>query len=861
MQPTSQQSNTGQPTSNNQNERIILHLSDLHYGHSLEKNKDFSEEKWSALKQAALKLKPDLVIITGDLVHSPFSKDIKKIISLLDEFATELKNRKDKTVEFCVIPGNHDTRFSGILPISWITCFFSIISLSTLIFIFLFNDWFINQFNLNTLAFWSLLTVITILLGFLGNLKPKWFISVSLTILCLYVVVLASFLVGFPSFIQGLFNWQSLIFGLSFIFICLSLTLRLALTANFAKAFDKAPSLKYLSKATPFDELGIGIAPFDSASTAKLWAEGHVDGGCFTARQADLQEHSNSNLVWIAAVHHHPLPLPYDSEKERMMIMDNAGSFLYELADMGIKLVLHGHKHHQNFARLIVDPAKESSLDIAVLSAGTPTEGNNPGTYPHEFNVIRKDQNGFLTFKMYECKPNEGSKFKPTSNSWLEIIPFEVFASQRFEKLKKKNGLWCRRMICNVDINVFGDAILRREFYGVATDLEKVTGIPGFECFVSKGWIEAYYAYRKSVHGPNVYIESKPHQDSLKSNYLLGELKFSDDGLQKTHDPIDFVSQFQGNNAFALNRWQLKYMYPDEPNKISEYALFQVNENIAVEEIILSIAFPQELPLPMGLELSQSQDDLIWRTFSQQEIIKIEANNSIQVRIPYPMSKATYKIAWEAYNFNNDREHSGDRDAAAIRNWLGKLNSDSKVKFKNQIESVLSPLSEIISNSLIEGGTMGNSHKLDLVLYVFDKSTKKLRCLVDTYNLEDIRKTWEFSYGMGLPGRAFKASTIAVFKKPTDYRPQEYPLGYLRGDEIIVNSEEDILESIILAFPLVPLNAPDWPYAVLQMSTDNPILKVKTKDTPTDHSVRDVWTALNGTMTIGIQSIMSQTFL
>jgi UDP-2,3-diacylglucosamine pyrophosphatase LpxH len=47
--------------------------------------------------------------------------------------------------------------------------------------------------------------------------------------------------------------------------------------------------------------------------------------------------------------------------------MYNAGALINELAQAGIRLVLHGHKHHQHFARIVINPVESQFAEVAVL--------------------------------------------------------------------------------------------------------------------------------------------------------------------------------------------------------------------------------------------------------------------------------------------------------------------------------------------------------------------------------------------------------------------------------------------------------------------------------------------------------------
>jgi 3',5'-cyclic AMP phosphodiesterase CpdA len=70
-----------------------------------------------------------------------------------------------------------------------------------------------------------------------------------------------------------------------------------------------------------------------------------------TAMVADIKEESArqgtdpANLIWVAAVHHHLLPVSTEEEFKSYESMTNLGRFRQLLIDLGFQVLLHGHKH------------------------------------------------------------------------------------------------------------------------------------------------------------------------------------------------------------------------------------------------------------------------------------------------------------------------------------------------------------------------------------------------------------------------------------------------------------------------------------------------------------------------------------
>lgn len=79
---------------------IIVHVSDLHVG------SQFIEEKFSQVVKEINELKPDVVIVTGDLTNEGLVKEYDKAKSLLSQLNVK---------KIISISGNHDYRNTGYL--------------------------------------------------------------------------------------------------------------------------------------------------------------------------------------------------------------------------------------------------------------------------------------------------------------------------------------------------------------------------------------------------------------------------------------------------------------------------------------------------------------------------------------------------------------------------------------------------------------------------------------------------------------------------------------------------------------------------------------------------------------------------
>jgi len=77
----------------------ILHLSDLHFGSPLH-----SEKLEANILSYTEKVKPDAIVITGDLTEDGYPHEYEAAVKFIDKLKTELK---------LIVPGNHDARNMG----------------------------------------------------------------------------------------------------------------------------------------------------------------------------------------------------------------------------------------------------------------------------------------------------------------------------------------------------------------------------------------------------------------------------------------------------------------------------------------------------------------------------------------------------------------------------------------------------------------------------------------------------------------------------------------------------------------------------------------------------------------------------
>lgn len=88
----------------------IIHISDLRFGNN------YSVSTWKNLLKKAKTLTPHLILITGDLVDSPFHWSLSFAKKKLLQLVQTLEGNKETECKIIIVPGNHDLRLWGLFP-------------------------------------------------------------------------------------------------------------------------------------------------------------------------------------------------------------------------------------------------------------------------------------------------------------------------------------------------------------------------------------------------------------------------------------------------------------------------------------------------------------------------------------------------------------------------------------------------------------------------------------------------------------------------------------------------------------------------------------------------------------------------
>lgn len=358
----------------------IAHLSDIHFG------EHFDPDIWNAVKSEIRKFHPALLIVSGDLVDSPFAEHLLAAKCELTRLAQEAG------AALYVVPGNHDVFESGIQVVQGR------------------RDWFERIFRHadTAAAEQALQRRLGEPPGFGEKVRSQSDILAHL-----------KRMVGFAR----------------------------DFTALLPPATAPGP-LVVCPDGTP-----VLLALLDSNAVDQTI--GAATGSVSRKDLLDLTEQLSKvdapYLARIAVIHHHVLPIAFVGGDivgaEPLMVLHNAGTVLSILARHRFDLILHGHRHQPQFARLDLDPRDSDSYPMAVAAAGSAAllsdDKQRDRTRDNALNLITIEENGRIRVTSLFYGDTVGPDQTATDTARVRTFqePLTAVKRRAFIRARERHGL------------------------------------------------------------------------------------------------------------------------------------------------------------------------------------------------------------------------------------------------------------------------------------------------------------------------------------------------------------------------------------------------------------------------------------
>jgi len=544
----------------------------------------------------------------------------------------------------------------------------------------------------------------------------------------------------------GLFNWESV------------------KKDTFGQIFPDWDSPRFIK----VDRRYLAIFGFDSnTNDPKVnWARGRVGeeeysrfNKIFTKLRSDNSS-AFDDAYKIALLHHHPLPIPDTEidalkEKDAFLSLEDAGTFMREMVEKKIDLILHGHKHCPFFARVKFATESYGEREITIVGAGSASK-SNPGLYGNGYNIIRLKVDGTIDVEQrYRHTGNFRRFLRPTP-----ILSYEGFRNRFYEGALGPSVLAVESMVFNVSIDQVGDCEFIEEF----RNLRVKEGKP------DRNHLPVDYETKPGTFGKSVAVVTRtggfadprwsPDSDSFGS-HLKGQIRFSRP-INFDTGPVSFDVSYVCFNAFALTLEQHKRVYGDEKPEF-----YTTKVNYPIGTLLITIHYPSSIRAAAFEVVVQDENDnhnAHEEAWCREHLHVSELTRTGTLVVPRPLISHYYGISWQLPSeLESKRETFSPAVqgcARLIQSKLVSLNpSNAPTSMENNLlreafQSFRTQLHELYPS-------IDQAENLDLCLMVSDERASKLRHVAGIMSQE--YWDWSLYEGEGVAGRAYKLNSALLY--------------------------------------------------------------------------------------------------
>ncbi|MBA9070183.1 3',5'-cyclic AMP phosphodiesterase CpdA [Methylobacterium sp. RAS18] len=585
----------------------------------------FDLKAWAEMKRYILLRRPQVIAVTGDLVDHPSPLHLLAAKAELERLTAEV------AAELIVIPGNHDLYWSGVdSPITRR------------------HNWYERIFGTDTAKAQELLgTEMGEVPGFSQAYKE-----------------------AAPS------AWH------------------LTQAKRFASLLPPAPAHKR-RLVRPRCCPQVLFALFDSNQPTWPWglAGGAVARGELQDLATELQGQRTQDLVRIALIHHHVLPIAYSHEQlvggEQFMVLRNAGDVLSLLAEHHFDLVLHGHKHKPQFARLDFSPADREGYTLSVAAAGSTAAESDNDERRNCFNAITVEANGRVGVRS-TAYGTARALSRAVNDSALSRQYEEPPASVKrraYVSALARGSLRCKRRHQRFSVSEAGDLEVTDRFEGwhgkteaLVTRQRHGTSVP------EDGWfVDAQLRLDREAWNSGYRLESDdaPHvEDPRKPTTRHFTVVFPEGGSREAVIAYDVA--YACGNSVNMTRWEAEERTPkvkEGQARSQAWAEEWVGVDISrpTTELVIELKLPDSLGavtpylscLKPGIYPPLYDDDGegvpgsnfsvdSFMTHHEKVHLRYDREGGVwQVTIAYPIMGYKYQLRWETEEHEPDEPVRG----------------------------------------------------------------------------------------------------------------------------------------------------------------------------------------------------------
>lgn len=527
--------------------------------------------------------------------------------------------------------------------------------------------------------------------------------------------------------------------------------------------------------------------------------------------------------VRIAVVHHHPLPIPFvrtDSKgriEESFLILQGAGTLLTQLARAGVSMVLHGHKHFSNFARVEYRGPSGEPVLVSVLGAGSATLNGVDDPMGNEVNLIEIREDGTICVdQLFFSEGVERDRRRHTALSWEEL------SDKLRADARRRHGFRVSTVDKRVEITDLGvSRVTERLARCQAETPEGVWGIRIERIAPSPSYVRNVALSDGNVVLTKIDVEDHNLRHKT-ATITLGQVQRPSDGR------FDVAFRYDLVNGHVLNHQEFLRRYTGR-GVDCEYASLLCDHE--ADELFLTVNFPADV---LNQGVTHWDASAYFAAFdsdggedTKEHLDETKRCNgrlarrgdALVLHVTRPVPGLLYRIRW-SYNplhvpsgLHRIRQAQVDLALSRLIAEAG-LEGGEPVGLRTAAEAFLKGFVESIEKEL---PPLDPREKITAQLSVFDEAALRLRTVATSEGHSISPAAWRPATGEGCAGFAFEKSRIVVY----DRRIKD-PVGYyIEADEYDSDPRPSrTRREVLVAIPWVVDDK--VPIGVLNLSSSSP---------------------------------------
>jgi 3',5'-cyclic AMP phosphodiesterase CpdA len=729
----------------------IAHLSDIHFG------KRFDLATWKAVADAVVDFYPDLIIVSGDLVDHPSPAQLLAAKCALNELSERARlGQAARSAELFVIPGNHDVVEYGVAA-----------GLSRL-------DWFERIFNgYDTAEAEAKLTQnLGCSPGFSETYQNRSAIKEGRL---------------------GSSSWLDIIFGTP-------------VAKDFSAHLGPATAQPRVRTAANSPVL-LALLDSNPKTAGPYAATGEVENQELISLKNELDRVKEPYLARVAVVHHHVLPIAFVADETKMtgeplMVLRNAGVVLRILADNNFDLVLHGHWHKAQFARIDMGTADGESYPIAVAAAGSAAMRSST---PDEncINLISISDIGRITVKQVfyggAQAPNPDAESERFKRTYQE--PVAAVKHRAYSRARERHPIECDERVQRYEITENGDLLVSHTVKG----LKLQRGPSPYRHRPLSVRIPPEGRFVPDYPSPNTLSECTsarlvaatiPNPAADTKCYWI---ELPGGGLQRGGQAVDYSLNYACVNCMIMTHWEA-YEKLQKAKKIPPPADWDgewvgLRVTYPMRKLILSVTFPESLAISQvtvqcsrhskypGYSINELGDAVLPPHPSTDAVMQIDPDlqGEEEQRLRYdaptrtwcldidrPVVGCTYDLRWKLprYPFKSGIAGTTREWQRGLLRLAGRIAgatalSDTDKKVIEEFNSLLETLEVDIRDKNMP------DERRTTALFVYDADELALRPVLShrSWTGELLGLDFAIPLGSGIAGAAFVQRRIVPWRK------------------------------------------------------------------------------------------------